>query len=59
MARKLPTVEFEGKSWTVDERLGEFRFVVFGETPEFVPFDSEKGERILTTIATGSLGGLP
>jgi len=39
MLRKLP--EFEG--FTVDRRLKEFRRLVFGETPEFIPFDSEKG----------------
>jgi len=36
-----------GKEWTVDERLQEFRFVVFGKMPEFVPFDSEKGLGLL------------
>jgi hypothetical protein len=37
----------KGKTWTVDSRLREFRFVVYGEMPEFVPFDSEKGLRLL------------
>jgi hypothetical protein len=30
--------------------LREFRHIVFGEMPEFVPFDSEKGEELLTAI---------
>jgi len=42
MLHKLP--EFEG--FTVDRRLKEFRRLVFGETPEFIPFDSEKGREL-------------
>lgn len=47
MANKLPSFEYEGKLWTVDFRLREFRFMVYGEMPEFVPFDSEKGTELL------------
>lgn len=47
--RKLPTCEYQGKVWTVDERLGEFRHIVFGEMPEFVPFDSPLGLELLET----------
>ena len=47
MARRLPTVVVGGKEWTVDERLEEFRFVVFGKMPEFVPFESDKGLTLL------------
>ncbi|MGP8057894.1 MAG: hypothetical protein ACLP9K_09875 [Nitrososphaerales archaeon] len=39
MAHRLP--EFKG--YTVDRRLREFRRMVFGEMPEFIPFQSEKG----------------
>ncbi len=41
--RKLPT--FRG--YTLDDRLGEFRKMKLGEVPEFVPFSSEKGQRLL------------
>lgn len=47
MARKLPSFEYGGKLWTVDPRLKEFRFIVHGEMPEFVPFDSDKGMKLL------------
>jgi len=43
----LPTFMHKGMTWTVDDRLGEFRHIVFGEVPEFVPFDSEEGEELL------------
>jgi hypothetical protein len=42
MAHRLP--EFEG--YTVDRRLKEFRRMVFGEMPEFIPFQSEKGREL-------------
>ena len=42
MVRRLP--EFRG--YTVDVRLREFRRMVLGETPEFIPFDSEKGREL-------------
>ena len=45
--RKLPTCEYQGKVWTVDERLGEFRHIVFGEMPEFVSFESTEGADLL------------
>jgi hypothetical protein len=48
--RELPTFAHLGKVWTVDLRLKEFRFVVFGEMPEFVPFDSEEGGLLLTAL---------
>ena len=53
--RKLPTFEYQGKVWTVDERLGEFRHVVLGDAPEFVPFDSTKGVELLTAFLEQSL----
>lgn len=37
----------EGKTWTVDLRLREFRFLVYGEMPEFVPFENQKGIELL------------
>lgn len=46
MARKLPTVVVDGKEWTVDGRLEEFRSFVLGKMPEFVPFNCDKGLRL-------------
>jgi len=37
----------KGKTWTVDSRLREFRFVVYGRMPEFVAFESEVGLELL------------
>ena len=50
--RKLPTFEYLGKVWTADERLQEFRHIVFGEMPEFVPFGSEKGILLLKALVS-------
>jgi hypothetical protein len=49
--RKLPTFTYQGKVWTVDGRLGEFRHVVFGEMLEFVPFDNERGLVMLNAMS--------
>ena len=48
--RRLPTIKVRGKEWTVDERLQEFRFLVLGKMPEFVPFDSEEGRELMCTF---------
>jgi hypothetical protein len=48
--RRLPTFEYNGKLWTVDSRLREFRFVVLGEIPEFVSFDSPAGFELLEAL---------
>ena len=50
MARKLPSFEYDRKLWTVDFHLREFRFVVLGEMPEFVPFESDKGRDLLAAL---------
>ena len=42
MVHRLP--EFRG--YTIDHRLREFRRLVFGEMPEFIPFQSEKGREL-------------
>ena len=47
---KLPTFIYKEKLWTVDVRLREFRHVVYGEMPEFVPFDSPKGKELLVAL---------
>ena len=49
MVRTLPT--FRG--YTVDRRLREFRKMVFGEMPEFIPFDSEKGRELMAEMRKG------
>ena len=43
MIRILPTY----KGYTVDIRLKEFRKAVWGEEVEFIPFDSEKGQKLM------------
>ena len=50
MVRKLPTVQFDEREYTMDERLQEFRYLVLEEMPEFVPFNSEKGRRIMEAM---------
>lgn len=47
LPRKLPTFIHEEKVWTVDERLREFRHVVYGKMPEFVSYDSVAGQELL------------
>lgn len=44
--RKLPVY----KGFTVDFRLKEFRKAIVGETLEFVPFDSPKGQKLLDSF---------
>ena len=43
MFTTVPTFLQNGKFCTVDPRLQGFRHVVYGELPEFVPFESEEG----------------
>ena len=42
--RKLPTF----KGYTVDLKLKEFRKAIYGKALEFLPFDSEKGQKLIT-----------
>lgn len=35
------------RGYTVDERLQEFRKMIYGKKPEFIPFSSEKGQILL------------
>ena len=42
--RQLPTF----KGFTVDLRLKEFRKAEYGKALEFIPFDSEKGQKLIT-----------
>lgn len=43
----LPTFNYNGKIYAVDERLGEFRFLVFGKKQEYILFDSPRGQEML------------
>ena len=45
--RKLPT--FNG--YTVDVRLGQFRKVIYGQRPEFIPFESKQGRKLLKALS--------
>lgn len=46
MVHVLPTFH----EYTVDRRLREFRKMIFGEMPEFIPFDSEKGRELMAEM---------
>jgi hypothetical protein len=41
----LPIVEYDGRSWFMDARLGQFRDV--WNPSHFVDFDTEEGRRML------------
>ncbi|MDG6973000.1 MAG: hypothetical protein JRN13_06670 [Nitrososphaerota archaeon] len=49
--RKLPTFKYQEKVWAVDEKLGEFRHIVFGEMPEFVAFGRPQGFELLKALS--------
>jgi len=49
----LKSVKYKDKIYTVDYRLKEFRFIEYGKMPEFIPFDSELGIKLLDTIKEG------
>ena len=48
--RRLEAFVCQEKVWTVDPRLQEFRYMVYGQMPEFVPFDSERGAELLRAM---------
>jgi hypothetical protein len=50
--RKLPTF----KGYTVDFRLKEFRKAEYRKALEFLPFDSEKGKKMITEFLQTSAG---
>lgn len=41
--RRLPVF----KGYTVDFRVKEFRKIIYGKLPEFIPFDSPKGQKLI------------
>jgi len=43
----LKQIKYKNKVYTVDYRLKEFRFIEYGEMPEFIPFNSEFGTKLL------------
>ena len=43
----LKQIKYKNNIYTVDYRLKEFRFIEYGKMPEFIPFDSELGIRLL------------
>ena len=45
--KELETTIYKDKMYTIDYRLGEIRFMEFGELPKFIPIDSELGQLIL------------
>ena len=47
----LPSFNYEGINYTVDQRLQQFRSMVMGKMPEFVSFDSEKGKKMMTAYS--------
>jgi len=49
----LKQIEYKNKIYTVDYRLREFRFIEFGKIPEFIPFDSKLGIKLLSVTGEG------
>jgi len=47
---KLPTIRIGKKEYTVDPRLKEFRYVKYGKRMEFIPFNSEKGKKMILKL---------
>ena len=52
MIRILPTF----KGYTVDMRLSEFRKISLNQLPEFIPFTSDKGAKLLFGFRQTSKG---
>lgn len=46
----LTQIKYKNKVYTVDYRLKEFRFIEYREMPEFIPFNSELGIKLLSII---------
>jgi hypothetical protein len=47
---KLQTMRFGKKEYTIDPRLREFRFIQYGKKMEFIPFNSEKGKKMIKKL---------
>jgi len=44
---KLEKLKYNGKNYTVDYRLKEFRFIELGKVPKFISFSSKLGSKLL------------
>ena len=44
---RLKKLKDNGKNYTVDYRLKEFRFIEFGKLPKFISFSSKLGLKLL------------
>ena len=53
----MPIVLPKFRGYTVYNRLREFRKIEYGQLPEFIPFESPKGRRLLKEIE--SLATMP
>ena len=51
----LPMIEYNGQSWFIDDRLGQFRDV--WNPGNYVDFDSEEGRRMLAVRHAEALFG--
>ena len=49
----LKQIKYKNKIYAVDYRLKEFRFMEYGEIPEFIPFESELGIKLLSITGKG------
>jgi len=49
----LKQIRYKNKIYTVDYRLKEFRFIEYGKIPEFIPFSSELGIKLLSIAGEG------
>jgi len=49
----LKRIKYKNKVYTVDYRLKEFRFIEYGKMPEFIPFNSELGIKLLSIAGEG------
>lgn len=49
---KLPIYQ----GYSVDFRLKEFRKAIFGKALEFIPFESEAGQKLMTGFLKTALG---
>jgi len=49
----LKRIKYKNKVYTVDYRLREFRFIEYGKMPEFIPFNSELGIKLLNIAGEG------
>jgi hypothetical protein len=49
----LKQIKYKNKIYTVDYRLREFRFIEYKKMPEFIPFESELGIKLLSITGEG------